>query len=432
VSRSAFDFRGALEADALRVAWATVVDRHPALRASFRWSGGGEPVQVIHRSSPLDWREVDVRDTGEMPEEPVEPFDLSRPPIMRFRLVRHGDEAWRLIWHRHHALLDGWSQRLVLREVFEIYERAVLGVPAERRPRASLAPYFDWLSKRDHAGAEAFWRAEHRIWAPPSAAEPLRAARTTTGTTKSIQMRRSRLGTDAETKALARAGLSRDTAAHAAWAVTLSVLQDTSSPAYGYVSSGRSAEVRGIDEMIGMFITSVPFWHRLEEEGIVFDWAMGVQARLRRYRDHEWIGLERLARIGASRPGASAFDSVLIFSRFPEDESGFAAMSRVTLEKVQMEVDNGVPVTIRVTAGPETLFEILYDSGQVAAAIAARTLALFERAHGTFLESSSGTIGAWRQALSRWDAAAEAARTAEVGTQGLARLRRRREQGGTQ
>src|SRR5271154_3396770 len=38
----------ALDAEALKAAWARVVDRHDVLRTSFQWENADEPVQTVH------------------------------------------------------------------------------------------------------------------------------------------------------------------------------------------------------------------------------------------------------------------------------------------------------------------------------------------------------------------------------------------------
>ncbi|WP_432612830.1 condensation domain-containing protein, partial [Mesorhizobium mediterraneum] len=41
---------------------------------------------------------------------------------MRLALLRTGEREHQLVWSFHHALLDGWSVSLVLRDVFACYE----------------------------------------------------------------------------------------------------------------------------------------------------------------------------------------------------------------------------------------------------------------------------------------------------------------------
>jgi hypothetical protein len=52
---------GPVDADRLREAAATMLQRHASLRAAFRYRQSGEPAQIIRRMVPLDWTELSNR-----------------------------------------------------------------------------------------------------------------------------------------------------------------------------------------------------------------------------------------------------------------------------------------------------------------------------------------------------------------------------------
>ncbi|GAB3897731.1 hypothetical protein GCM10029964_081060 [Kibdelosporangium lantanae] len=76
------DLAGPLDEELLRGAADALLKRHANLRVGFLHPKNGRPVQVVARSVDLPWSTVDV-------EDPAPPrFDLSRPPLLRFVLVR--------------------------------------------------------------------------------------------------------------------------------------------------------------------------------------------------------------------------------------------------------------------------------------------------------------------------------------------------------
>ena len=85
-------------------------------------------------------------------------FDLERAPLMRLTLIRTGESSYQFIWTHHHLLLDGWSIAVVLKEVFAHYEAKLSGQPLRLPPARPFSDYVAWLSQRDEAGAERFWR----------------------------------------------------------------------------------------------------------------------------------------------------------------------------------------------------------------------------------------------------------------------------------
>ena len=128
----AFRLRGELDRDALRKAVNTIVERHESLRTHFA-EVDGEPVQVIR---PGLWIEVPVEDLSALGEEEVrqerieqalreeaeEPFDLSRGPMLRMKLLKLGEQEHILMRTIHHIVSDGWSQGVFNREFMALYE----------------------------------------------------------------------------------------------------------------------------------------------------------------------------------------------------------------------------------------------------------------------------------------------------------------------
>ncbi|NEE36837.1 hypothetical protein G3M53_66965, partial [Streptomyces sp. SID7982] len=76
------------------------LDRHPHLRAAFLQEGLDRPVQAIPRTAEVPWRAIDLRDAHPdrqraeeqriLDEERAHRFDLTRPPLLRLTLLRHG------------------------------------------------------------------------------------------------------------------------------------------------------------------------------------------------------------------------------------------------------------------------------------------------------------------------------------------------------
>ncbi|ATB47924.1 amino acid adenylation domain-containing protein [Corallococcus macrosporus] len=127
---------GALDAHAMEQALRRVVQRHEALRTTFR-NEGDQPVQVVHPHFPLELPITDLstepegeRDARALQlanEEAHVPFNLVRGPLFRARLLRLAADRHVLLVTMHHIVSDGWSVGVLVREVAEGYEAAVQG-----------------------------------------------------------------------------------------------------------------------------------------------------------------------------------------------------------------------------------------------------------------------------------------------------------------
>ncbi|MFG1891325.1 amino acid adenylation domain-containing protein [Micromonospora sp. NPDC049051] len=178
---------GPLDPAALDGAWAAAVARHEILRTCFR-ANGGRPIQVIDEDAPATAIEVVALD--QLPEADREaaaraalrehvrtPLPLERGPLARVRLLRLAPQRHVLALVAHHAIIDGWSLRLLFDELSADYEALRAG-----RPPVSVEPplqYADFaLWEREHADAgghdeaERFWPAE-LAGAPPEVPLPV-------------------------------------------------------------------------------------------------------------------------------------------------------------------------------------------------------------------------------------------------------------------
>ena len=138
---AAFRLRFAVDAGILGASLGAVARRHEALRTTFA-APGGTPVQIIHAELVPPLRVEDLTDVPD-PEQPdviqraaseeaENPFDLTRGPLLRARLLRVGADDHILLLAMHHIVSDGWSLGLVMEELAAGYGAGVSGGPSAR------------------------------------------------------------------------------------------------------------------------------------------------------------------------------------------------------------------------------------------------------------------------------------------------------------
>src|SRR5579864_709485 len=162
--------RTPIDPDLLERALQALVDRHDALRTTFRtWDG--EPRQITAASSAFrlaredaaDWDEAQLR--RRLADEAWRPFDLERGPLLRFTLFTGCPGGPVLLLVIQHIVADFWSLAILMRELPELYQEGAGGGPA-RLARPGL-PYEEHVRReRDSlSGARgeallAYWRQQ--------------------------------------------------------------------------------------------------------------------------------------------------------------------------------------------------------------------------------------------------------------------------------
>ncbi|MDC0711873.1 amino acid adenylation domain-containing protein [Stigmatella sp. ncwal1] len=130
---------GPLEVSALKQGLEALVLRHETLRTTFPFEGS-EPVQRIAPPAPVPWTVFDGRTLSEGEREArlaervrtelARPFALGEGPLLRAHLVTWSETEHALLLAIHHAVCDGASMEVLLRDLTALYEAFLHGEPA--------------------------------------------------------------------------------------------------------------------------------------------------------------------------------------------------------------------------------------------------------------------------------------------------------------
>ncbi|MFD9396897.1 condensation domain-containing protein, partial [Streptomyces sp. NPDC060000] len=133
---------GALDVPVLERAVGEVIARHESLRTRFAWTDGALH-QVVAPAGPPVVPVADVPGgedglTGWLDSVAEEPFDLADGPLIRIVVGRLGDGEWAVGLVVHHAVVDGWSLGIVLRELGLLYGAFASGAEVSPLPELDL------------------------------------------------------------------------------------------------------------------------------------------------------------------------------------------------------------------------------------------------------------------------------------------------------
>ncbi|NRQ31710.1 amino acid adenylation domain-containing protein [Nonomuraea sp. NN258] len=385
--QTALEIDGPLNAERLRETWQAMVARHAALRACFRYVSGAQLVQVVAREVKIPWRESDVEGADEPEraadrvarEELDRRLDLSVAPLLRLALIRFGAERHRLVITNHHVLLDGWSMPIILGEMAMIYRAGgdASGLP----PAASYRDYLDWLSRQDKNAARAAWAEEFAGAAEPTLVAPVDRGRVPHSDTVVTHLPGE---LTASLSTLARGlELTVNTVVQGAWAMLLAQLAGRTDVVFGATTSGRPADLPGVEQMVGMLLGTVPVRVGLRGATPIAQLLRDLQGRQTALMDHQHLGLAEVQRVAG--PGAD-FDTLVVFENFPHDglEPSPARQDDVVFRPSATGRNTShYPLTLVAAPGERMLVRLEYQTGIVdrgtAISLLDRFVAMLER-----------------------------------------------------
>ncbi len=349
------DLQGSLDVHRLRAAAAALVQRHGCLRTGFV-RDVGDPLQVVLWDVEVPWVEVDLtrwaddeRDTELtrlLDEDRVTRFDMDKPPLVRFMVIKVGPDRHRLVMSNHHIVFDGWSTPLLMRDLFSLYASHgdATGLPAVRPYRDFLA----WQSGQDRTVALDAWaQALHGVEGPTLLAADRRAGgaalpdRVVATVPPELTTRLTRLARTS--------GVTMNTLVQAGWGIVLARLTGCSDVVFGATVSGRPHQLPDVESMVGLFINTIPVRVRLDPAESVADLLARVQSEQTALLDHQYAGLAEIQRrIGVRE----LFDTLTVYESFPFDAASITAAQQAAglrSTAVDRPIATHYPLTLMVS-----------------------------------------------------------------------------------
>nr|WP_256660327.1 non-ribosomal peptide synthetase [Pseudomonas sp. RIT623] len=368
-----------LDPQRFRAAWQATLDEHEVLRSSFVWEGLDEPVQVVHKHLALPFQCLDWRGRDDQQAalealahaELTQGFELGAAPLLRVLLVQLDDTCYQLIQTHHHILMDGWSHSQLMAEVLQRYNGNTLPARVGR-----YRDYIAWLQRQDAAKAEGFWRGQLALLEEPTrlvqAMANLRAKDAPTqGHGELVRL------LDAQQTA-ALAGFARqqkvtvNTVVQAAWLLLLQRQTGQDAVAFGATVAGRSAEVRGAEQQVGLFINTLPVVAAPLPEQRVGQWLQQVQAQNLALREFEHTPLFEVQR-WSGHGAESLFDTLMVFENYPVAEAlEQEAPAGLSFSGIDNHEQTNYPLTLSVTLGASLHLHFSYTHAAFSAAMTAQ------------------------------------------------------------
>ncbi len=323
--------QGDLQLPRWQAAWQRAVERHGALRTAVHWKGRAEPVQVVSSlAHPVSWTidswasldeaEADLRLAEYIAADRQRPFDFTQPPLMRCALFTRRPGEHVFVWSFHHIILDGWSFATVLQEVLE--DHAARG----ERPAASAAvpqftDYLQWLAARPVDDAQRFWTEYLRGFdAPTPLGDGVSSPASGGAPPKSYAEFRATFSGELGARVLAAAKACRVTVnavVQAAWGLLLSRYSGNDDVVFGAVASGRPVGLPGVEQIVGMFINSLPVRVQVAADESLAELCQRLQLAQAEAREYQHTPLWKVQGWSQVPRPTPLFDSLVIYENYP-------------------------------------------------------------------------------------------------------------------
>ncbi len=114
---------GKLDLNRFEKTFNALIKRHESLRTSFT-TINGEPVQIINESVEIKVKHFKEKESKVncLVEEFIQPFDITKAPLLRVGLIEIEKEKFVMLFDMHHMVSDGVSMQIIVREFIQLYQ----------------------------------------------------------------------------------------------------------------------------------------------------------------------------------------------------------------------------------------------------------------------------------------------------------------------
>ncbi|WP_237307942.1 non-ribosomal peptide synthetase [Streptomyces alboflavus] len=377
-----------VDPERMRAAGQALLDRHAALRTAFVTSTAGQQVQLVLDHVDLPWQAVDLGDFADaerdaafdrlLTADRAAHFTPEEPPLLRITLVRMGPDHAELVFTANHALYDGWSLPHLLQDLLRLY-----GSGGDPSVLPRVRPYRDflaWLSEQDDEAAARAWARELEGVEEPTLLAPAGGAATAESAgLGQIEVPLPERAAQALARRASELGITLSTLLQGTWGVLLGYLTGRQDVVLGTTVSGRPPQVPGIDEMVGLFINTLPVRVTSAPDATLAQTLVALQERQTPLLDHHHHGLSR---IHEAMGLPALFDTMVVLESYPVDQEGLTEAHEAAgaaLAGVRATTGTHYPLTVVASAEPRLYAELQYQENLFPKSSAEQIAARFGR-----------------------------------------------------
>lgn len=373
----------AVNAEALRLACQSLVDRHAVLRTSLSWENLDRPVQSAQPDVEAPFELIDLtslapaarreRLEGFFEQDRIAGIRLDQAPLCRFTLFKLGASDFTLVVTFHHVAMDGRSFPKILNEIFAEYDARCEGKSIEFPRSRPYSDYLTFLDTVDPGKAESFWRDYLKGFVLPNQVPELDppAARESGRGEEEIVL--SEETTEALRAVAKREEVTLNTIVQGIWALMIGRYSASSDVVFGGIRACRGF-ASDTAEMVGAFINTLPVRIRIEGEEKVSAWLKGIRASQVAIRDYEHTPLASIQSWSEVPHGAALFASILVFDNYELNARMQAQGGNWAHREVRLRERTNFPLALYGYAEKKLILRLAHDQEHFSSASVRRML----------------------------------------------------------
>ncbi|HEU4963915.1 MAG TPA: condensation domain-containing protein, partial [Bacilli bacterium] len=338
VIQNRFEASGEISEDIIKQSLQLLFLKHEVLRTSIVYEKLATPRQVILKNREAEFERIDLSGWSEREQieqlEAIERldvergFDLQQDSLLRIKLVVLGPTCYKMIWTYHHIIMDGWCLPILYGDFKRYYDLLQSGrsmadmermVAVEKKQTAEYGEYVKWLEQQDLELGLSYWGELLADYDETAEIKPLSKPEPVVEQMAHTRIKLSREQTESLLDLAASSRVTINTVTEAAWGIVLQAYSGTRDVVFGKTVSGRQADVRGIEQIVGLFIATIPTRVRCEEETTVSELLKELQVQGTKGNEYCYCPFPQI--LGLTKQKADLVKTLYVFENYEFDQA---------------------------------------------------------------------------------------------------------------
>ncbi|KAK5656973.1 hypothetical protein OQA88_3496 [Cercophora sp. LCS_1] len=290
--------------DTWKTAWETVISKSPILRTRLVQLQSDSKLLQVVLNEKIKWRESTSLDLY-LASDKSENMTLGQS-LARYAIVSTPEKHC-MVWTLHHTLYDGWSEPLILHQVYSL-----LTVNQITPCPSHMGDFVNHLQMTPEAETQQFWRRELEGAVAPQF--PLVPSRDFLPSPDVIVERHISLPT------MSGFPFTLATLIRAAWALVSSKHSGSEDVVFGETLTGRDIPLPNVESIVGPLIATVPVRVRIDREATLTSYLQTVQQSILARGKYQHMGMQNIRKV--SRDAQYAVESPMGIVIQPEPAHG--------------------------------------------------------------------------------------------------------------
>jgi tyrocidine synthetase-3 len=319
---------GEIDRDIFAKAWNFVIESNEMLRTIFRWKNVEHPIQIVLKQYKLQPLFFDL--FGKQEDERKKllsqiklkdrktKFNLQEVPF-RVMLCRREKDKYEMIISNHHILYDGWSNGIILKEFFDAYNDSASGKRLVKPVKTKFKEFVKWIHSRVIDRQKKFWQ-DYLQGFDTQTVLPIKGIKEKgSSEAENYQMMLPKVVKNRVSDFVKNRQMTLAALFYCAWGILLQKYCNSDDVIFGTTVSGRTTRVKGIENVVGLFINTIPLRLKTEPGEKIGDLLDRINHFLEireTYENTSLLDIKKYSELGNNQ---ELFDSIIVLGNYPLD-----------------------------------------------------------------------------------------------------------------